>query len=867
MRRFKTLVFWIFVVLALGAGAYAYFNLKNNKKPQLNALSVIPDNCLVYLNTKDFFELTKKINSQSLIADKLKLFGDIKTFFDMLSSLDSLLNGEESIRHLVEDNSVHFALYHQKNAWITALNLKQLGKQDAVTEKLSELLNAQKGKADLYAFILNGIPMHFNLSEGVLRLSNRPELIVQSLSKTDKKLEKNPGFLQFTNTFSENSLLSMFVDHSLYAQSTAAKNMDLSYVCKTGFSAGALDVQPSQLKINGYLQPGEEELISLFSDQAAQPSKDLATQLPGDVVAFKAFGFSSYPELRIGFPSNRAHIKYWIKANERGLYNVEDDFNENISGQLIAFETTAPGHHYISVEVNDTLKALDHLQHMSDSVLKQDSLKIYRLNDSLEHSLQLFLPLSAHPTNYALLLNSHVFFADKSEHLLRLMQDFRNGNMLEKNESFIVYKNQNFTDEFNYILYNSPKQISKDIPSFFNFKNSGSENPFENFKHFSICISRYKDVFKYRFHLLHESEIKNKKQHVLWTLKLDSASSMPAAGFVNHVTGENEILIQDDRHVLYLINAKGTVLWKKQLKERILSDIKMVDMFKNRKYQMLFNTKNYLHLIDRNGNYVEPYPVKLPSEACSEISVFDYESTRDYRIFIACKNKMIYNYAIQGSLQEKFASVKTDDEVHLPVQYVKVGLSDYLVAVDKEGKIYTFSRKGAGRIGLRNRTNTNCRNFYTDAGNNTQSTFLVYVDDRNGLINKISFEDVKEIIKLPSETEHGSVTFALIDGNRSMDFILSYDHTLQAYNFTGNLILEKNFDIPLSSGNYYGDESHSVFYTLSEDKTELRVFDQIKSAVKSYKANAMPLVSNLFNDNKKYLIITNGEHLNCVLLN
>jgi hypothetical protein len=236
-------------------------------------------------------------------------------------------------------------------------------------------------------------------------------------------------------------------------------------------------------------------------------------------------------------------------------------------------------------------------------------------------------------------------------------------------------------------------------------------------------------------------------------------------------------------------------------------------------------------------------------------------------VFIACKNKTIYNYSILGTQQDKFTPVKTDDEVHLPVQYVKVGLSDYLVALDKEGKIYTFSRKGAGRIGLRNRTNTNCQAFYTDASNSIQSTYLVYVDHKNGLINKISFEDVKEIVKLSSETENGSVTFALIDGNRSMDFVLSHDHLLKAYNLSGNLILEKSFDIPLLSGNYYGDESHAIFYVLSEDRTELRVFNQLTSTTKAYKASALPLVSNLFNDNKKYLIITSGAQLNCVLLN
>ena len=43
VSRFRTIFFWTFVMAAFGAGVYAYFNLKNSKKPKLNAVSVFPD--------------------------------------------------------------------------------------------------------------------------------------------------------------------------------------------------------------------------------------------------------------------------------------------------------------------------------------------------------------------------------------------------------------------------------------------------------------------------------------------------------------------------------------------------------------------------------------------------------------------------------------------------------------------------------------------------------------------------------------------------------------------------------------------------------------------------------------------------------
>ena len=82
----------------------------------------------------------------------------------------------------------------------------------------------------------------------------------------------------------------------------------------------------------------------------------------------------------------------------------------------------------------------------------------------------------------------------------------------------------------------------------------------------------------------------------------------------------------------------------------INSEIFQVDYFRNGKLQLLFSTRNELYLIDRNGNFVEKYPVKLRSPATCGLSVFDYDNNRDYRLFIACEDKHIYAYTKEGNL-------------------------------------------------------------------------------------------------------------------------------------------------------------------------------------------------------------------------
>jgi len=189
------------------------------------------------------------------------------------------------------------------------------------------------------------------------------------------------------------------------------------------------------------------------------------------------------------------------------------------------------------------------------------------------------------------------------------------------------------------------------------------------------------------------------------------------------------------------------------------------------------------------------------------------------------------------------------------------------VAVDMEGKIYTFSRKGVGRIGLRNRCIVNCKAFYCDLNNTISSSYIVYVDDKNGLINKISFDDRKEIVKLDGEIENAGINFSLIDENRSMDLIVTKGTSIWSYNFSGNLISEQTLETNLMESDYYKDESHSFYYTLSEDKREVYVNNLMSQKTQKYKATLLPTVSNLFKDNKTYLIMSNGAQLSCVPIN
>ncbi|OFY64364.1 MAG: hypothetical protein A2V64_06965 [Bacteroidetes bacterium RBG_13_43_22] len=185
-----------------------------------------------------------------------------------------------------------------------------------------------------------------------------------------------------------------------------------------------------------------------------------------------------------------------------------------------------------------------------------------------------------------------------------------------------------------------------------------------------------------------------------WETLLDTVAAIKPFFFTNHITGAREIFIQDMKNNAYLINAAGRVLWKVPLRERVSGTIFMIDYFRNGKYQLLFSGRNYLHLLDRNGNYVERYPVKLRSPATNSLALFDYDNNLNYRLLIAGEDRMIYAYDRSGSAVKGWNTFRTAGPVIAEVSWCRVSGKDYL-AVSDNSSIYLLDRTGNIRLQLK----------------------------------------------------------------------------------------------------------------------------------------------------------------------
>ncbi|MCK5704997.1 MAG: hypothetical protein KAI29_27785, partial [Cyclobacteriaceae bacterium] len=93
----------------------------------------------------------------------------------------------------------------------------------------------------------------------------------------------------------------------------------------------------------------------------------------------------------------------------------------------------------------------------------------------------------------------------------------------------------------------------------------------------------------------------------------------------NHNNNRFEVLVQDSLNILYQISNEGEILWGDSIQDKIVSKIHQIDYYKNSKLQYLFATKNKIYLLDRNGDHVGNFPIKLKAGIELEhLSVIDY---------------------------------------------------------------------------------------------------------------------------------------------------------------------------------------------------------------------------------------------------
>ena len=232
----------------------------------------------------------------------------------------------------------------------------------------------------------------------------------------------------------------------------------------------------------------------------------------------------------------------------------------------------------------------------------------------------------------------------------------------------------------------------------------------------------------------------------------------------NHRNKTMDIVVQDENNVLYLFSNNGDLFWKKQLSGPIIGKIQQVDLYKNRRLQMVFRTQDRFIILDRNGKIVPPFNIRLPNDSPQHLSVFDYDGNRNYR-FLLNNGKKIEMFDRKGKRVSGFKLNSLKKSLLHPPKHIRFGNKDYIVLQDTEGKVRIIDRQGKDRIIVKGKLETLVNPIFayrkTFASTNKNGS-LVQIDV-NGNVNKTGLE-----LKIGHKIDMTSKSLVTLSENKLM---------------------------------------------------------------------------------------------------
>lgn len=309
-----------------------------------------------------------------------------------------------------------------------------------------------------------------------------------------------------------------------------------------------------------------------------------------------------------------------------------------------------------------------------------------------------------------------------------------------------------------------------------------------------------------------------------WEYPCDTLPAHAPILVKNHISNEPEILLIDLSNQIYLFNMEGKLHWKKKIPMPVLSPVYQVDYYKNGRLQYLFNTSEAIYLIDRNGETVEGFPVKLPEKTSSPMAVFDYDGKRDYRIVLPFESLKIRNFDIRGKEQKGWENPVTKHPVHNALQHIRLQNFDYLLAVDTFGTPYIFNRRGQIRIKIPEefKVGKHAR-FFQTRHQNTPSLVIAGQNGKLAFINtqgKLSTQFVDSL--------QANVWFRPVETNQKgkLNYLFAEEDMIRLYQSEGRLIWSRKFDSKITNSPLiWGSANNLRILVFFKDAQELTMLD------------------------------------------
>lgn len=304
-----------------------------------------------------------------------------------------------------------------------------------------------------------------------------------------------------------------------------------------------------------------------------------------------------------------------------------------------------------------------------------------------------------------------------------LTNQFLESTLLESNVSFYInvalVKNfllQQLTPEWKRIFVNNPLILSRPGLGAVQFSNLN-----ETF-YTHLILEPAKDA---------SSSSANTKPGIQLVLQSPITSSLFSVR--NHASKQHDVIFQDSMGLLHYLSSDGKARWTLQLDGPVVGNVRQIDYFNNGKLQLLIATPGKVHVIDRLGNYVAPFPVSVPVQQPEFINVIDYDNSKRYRFITSDNNGRIWMFDKQGQPLEGWKPKLAEGKLIAEPRHYRIQGKDFIVAIRQDGNALIWNRKGELIKGFPFSLDMQpSGSFYFDTGNDLSSSVFTCVS-RDGI--------------------------------------------------------------------------------------------------------------------------------------
>jgi len=910
------IVLFIAVLIFLG---FLFF--RNRPVVSSEPLKAIPLDASFIIRINDFQSLVKNTQKNSKIWEefrKLKVFSRIDR---QISYLEVLISKYPVIRALLLNNPSYISAHYTGRAKVSFIYCFKLPKglgENKINELISELLinlgtitpRKYEGR-DLYDIrLLNEKPVNnfsYTVTDGLFILSFSSILIEDAVRQLDmsKSIEHQPGFKEVLATAGKNvdaNLLLNFKNMPKVISTCINQNFKSkirSYNYFANWAELDMNIKEDIILLNGFTHYSDSLNYSanLFNNQ--NPQKIYVDNiLPSFISTFMVISlsdFNSYFENYKNYLRKLGRLKGYLKEINliRNKYNIDiiNDFLVIIDNEMTIAMGDSEANNgdlntFVMFKTKSKSQAEKKLLNILEKAARKSSIAVNKLSYSCRIDSELSYPIYKLPVKnitgkifgelfnfegetYFTFIENHVIFGSS----VKSLSNFILSNVLKKtiitDYAYKEYKN-NLSPRSSISFYTnlgrSPANYRKYITSEIFKEWEENIQLFQKVQVFGFQLNTSNGLIYNNIFLKYISKY-NYKPHTVWESLMDTVIDFKPQFVKNHYTDQNEIFVQDLRKNIYLINKAGRILWKVNIPEAINSKIYQIDYYKNDKLQILFSTKNYIHIIDRNGNYIERYPVKLRSPATNGMSLFDYENNKNYRIFIACEDKHIYAYSKDGSLLSGWQFDKTESYVNHTINHFRIDNKDYIVFGDNF-KTYILDRKGKARIDVQDIFPISVNNNYLLDHTDNLAKSRIAITDTAGIVYFIYFDGKIKKMNFNNFTPNHFFDYKDMDGDGTKDFIFLDKGTLVVYKNDKTRLFDYNFDedITLSPVYYYFSYSDRKLGIISKDQNRIYLVNNDGSIYKGFPLAGSTLFSiGYFNNASSQFNLVVGSDDNFLL--